>query len=344
MIDIRSDTVTKPTPDMRRAMYEAEVGDDVFGEDPTVNALEEETAEVLGTEAAMYVSSGTMGNHIGVWVNTAEGDEIIANDQCHIYHYEASGPAVISRVMMKLLPGERGALSAENIEAAINPTDVHRAPTKLVCVENTHNRAGGAVFPLTELERIGKLCKRNGMRLHMDGARLWNATAASGISEAEYARHVDTVQVCFSKGLGAPVGSAICGTKEAIALARRRRKTLGGGMRQAGIVAAGALFALRNNRARLADDHANAKRLAECVNETPGFSVDVANVETNILFIEVTAPVAAPEIVGRLEERGVRIMAPRPTAMRAVTNLGVSADDIERTIGAFAAVSKELPR
>jgi threonine aldolase len=344
MIDIRSDTVTKPTPDMRRAMYEAEVGDDVFGEDPTVNALEEETAALLGKEAALYVSSGTMGNHIGVWVNTTEGDEMIAHDKCHIYLYEASGPAVISRVMVHLLPGERGVIRAKDIEAEINPDDVHRPPSKLVCIENTHNRAGGAVFPLDEIERIAALCNRTGMRFHMDGARLWNASVASGISEAEYAKHVDTAQVCFSKGLGAPLGSAICGTKETIVLARRKRKTLGGGMRQAGIAAAGALFALRNNRERLAEDHANAKRLAEGVSGLPGLGVDVADIETNIAFIEVTAPIAAKDVAARLEEMGVLILATGPTTLRAVTNLDVSAADTERAIEAIQRVSGTLPK
>lgn len=344
MIDIRSDTVTLPTPEMRTAMADAQVGDDVFGEDPTVNRLEEETASILGKEAALYVVSGTMGNQLGVWVNTDEGDEVIVERDCHIYNYEAGAPAVLSRVMIRPLPGKRGVITADQVAAAINPTNLHYPPTKLVCIENTHNRAGGAVFPLDEIERVGKLCREKGVRLHLDGARLWNASAATGIPEREYARHADTVSVCFSKGLGAPVGSALAGTKATIALARRRRKTLGGGMRQAGIIAAGALYGLRNHRARLVEDHANARKLAEAVAELPGCRIDLEGVVTNLVIIEITAPTSAQQVSDYLREQGVLINAIRPTALRAVTNLNVTSRDIDRAIEAFRRVAQALPQ
>jgi len=343
MIDIRSDTVTKPTPEMRKAMAEAEVGDDVFGEDPTVIALEQETAAILGKEAALYVASGSMSNQIGIWVNTDEGDEVIVERDCHLYNFEAGAPAVLSRVMIKTLPGNRGVITAAQIAEAMNPYTLHVAPTKLVCIENTHNRAGGTLFPLDEIERIAALCREKEIRYHLDGARLWNASVATGIPEATYAKHVDTVSVCFSKGLGAPVGSALCGPKEVIERARRKRKILGGGMRQAGIIAAGALYALRNNRERLVEDHANARRLAEGISGLPGMRVDASAVVTNMVLIEITAKVPASEVSARMKAEGVLINPIRPTVLRAVTHLDVSARDIEKVIEACAKVSKTLP-
>ena len=344
MIDLRSDTVTKPTPAMRKAMYEAEVGDDVQGEDPAINALEEETAALLGTKAAVYVPSGTMSNQIGIWVNTREGDEVILEQDCHVYNYEAAAPAVLGRVQVRTIPGVRGIITAEQIAANINPDDVHRPRTSLVCIENTHNRASGAIYPLDEIERISQLCRSRKLSLHLDGARLWNASAATGISEHEYVRHVRTVSVCYSKGLGAPVGSALCGPADLIKEARRRRKLLGGGMRQAGIVAAGALYALRHHRDRLPEDHANAKRLAHGVNSIPGFYVDVKHVETNIVFIEVTAQIPAAEVASMLGAEGVLMLPLRPTAMRAVTHLDITREQIDRAIEVFAKVSKWLPK
>lgn len=344
MIDLRSDTVTKPTPAMRKAMYEAEVGDDVQGEDPAINALEEETAALLGVKAAVYVPSGTMSNQIGIWVNTREGDEVILDQDCHVYNYEAAAPAVLGRVQVRTIPGVRGIITAEQVAENINPADIHRPRTSLVCIENTHNRAGGAIYPLDEIERISQLCRARKLNLHLDGARLWNASAATGISEREYARHVRTVSVCYSKGLGAPVGSALCGPADLMQEARRRRKLLGGGMRQAGIVAAGALYALRHHRDRLPEDHANAKRLAQGISGIPGFHVDVKHVETNIVFIEVTARIPAAEVASMLGAEGVLMLPLRPTAMRAVTHLDVTRDQIDRAIEVFAKVSKWLPK
>lgn len=342
MIDIRSDTVTKPTAAMRAFMANAEVGDDVYREDPMVRALEEETAALLGKEAALYVPSGTMSNQIGVWVNTHEGDEVICERDCHIYNYEAGAPALLSRVLMKTLQGARGVISAAQVEEAVNPANIHAAATTLVCLENTHNKAGGTIYPREEMERISDLCKRGDMRLHLDGARLWNASAATGIPERDYAELADTVSVCFSKGLGAPVGSALCGSQEVIERARRKRKILGGGMRQAGIIAAGALYALRNHRVRLVEDHMNARRLAEAINELPGIKVDLEGVQTNIVMIEITGNATAQQVSAMMKEEGVLINAMRPKVLRAVTHLDVSARDIEKAIEAFARISRKI--
>ncbi len=342
MIDIRSDTVTKPTAAMRAFMANAEVGDDVYREDPMVRALEEETAALLGKEAALYVPSGTMSNQIGVWVNTHEGDEVICERDCHIYNYEAGAPALLSRVLMKTLQGARGVISAAQVEEAVNPANIHAAATTLVCLENTHNKAGGTIYPREEMERISDLCKRGDMRLHLDGARLWNASAATGIPERDYAELADTVSVCFSKGLGAPVGSALCGAQEVIERARRKRKILGGGMRQAGIIAAGALYALRNHRARLVEDHMNARRLAEAINELPGIKVDLEGVQTNIVMIEITGNATAQQVSAMMKDEGVLINAMRPKVLRAVTHLDVSSRDVEKAIEAFARISRRI--
>lgn len=342
MIDIRSDTVTKPTAAMRAFMANAEVGDDVYREDPMVRALEEETAALLGKDAALYVPSGTMSNQIGVWVNTHEGDEVICERDCHIYNYEAGAPALLSRVLMKTLQGARGVISAAQVEEAVNPANIHAAATTLVCLENTHNKAGGTIYPREEMERISDLCKRGDMRLHLDGARLWNASAATGIPERDYAELADTVSVCFSKGLGAPVGSALCGAQEVIERARRKRKILGGGMRQAGIIAAGALYALRNHRARLVEDHMNARRLAEAINELPGIKVDLEGVQTNIVMIEITGNATAQQVSAMMKDEGVLINAMRPKVLRAVTHLDVSSRDVEKAIEAFARISRRI--
>jgi threonine aldolase len=243
---------------------------------------------------------------------------------------------------MKTLPGKSGVMAAEQVAEALNPVNIHAAPTKLVCLENTHNKAGGILYPLEEIRRIGVLCNQRDIRVHIDGARLWNATAATGIPEADYAGAADTVSVCFSKGLGAPVGSALCGAKDVIEVARRKRKILGGGMRQAGVIAAGALFALRNHRARLCDDHANARRLAEAVGALQGIRVDLNAVHTNIVMIEITAKATAQHVSDKMKEEGVLINAMRPQVLRAVTHLDVNARDIEQVIGAFQRVSSRF--
>jgi threonine aldolase len=326
-IDLRSDTVTLPTPAMRAAMAQAEVGDDVFGDDPTVRRLEERTAETLGKEAALYVPSGTMSNQVALRSHTEPGDEVLVDANAHVYYYEGGAPAALSGVMCRCLQGDRGIFSGADIEAVLRPSDPHFAPTRLVCLENTHNRGGGSIWPLDRMAEVARVARAHGLRLHLDGARLWNASVASGVPERDYAACADSVSVCFSKGLGAPVGSALAGSRDFIARARRFRKQLGGGMRQAGIIAAGALYALEHHRERLAEDHANARALATGLAELPGLALDPASVQTNLVRFRVLCLPAA-ELVRRLKAAGVWVLAVAPDAIRAVTNLNVSADDI----------------
>ncbi len=285
MIDLRSDTVTRPTPAMRRAMAEAEVGDDVLGDDPTVAAL----AQILGKESAVYMPSGTMTNQVAVRTWTEPGDEIIIEAGAHTYFFESGGPAALSGVMCRLIQGERGLFTADQVRAVLRPANEHFPRTRLVCVENTHNRGGGTVWPLRQVAEVAAVAREAGLKVHLDGARLWNASVAAGVPEKDYAAHFDSASVCFSKGLGAPVGSALAGTREFIARARRFRKMFGGGMRQAGIIAAGALYALEHHRERLAEDHANARRLAEGLAGLAGIEIDPATVETNIVVFLVTS-------------------------------------------------------
>ena len=287
VIDLRSDTVTKPSTGMRKAMAEAEVGDDVFGEDPTVNLLQDKVAELLGKEAALFVASGTMANQVTIKTHTQPGDEVVLEADSHVCHYESAAPAVLSGIQMRMLPGRHGVITAEQIEPAIRSADVHYPRTSLVWIESTHNRAGGTVFPLDEIKRIGKLCRDRKLKLHMDGARLMNASVASGISPRDFASPLDSTSICLSKGLGCPVGSVLAGNLDFIDRARRFRKMLGGGMRQVGIIAAAGLYALEHNVDRLAEDHANARRLAEAVAELPGLKVDLATVQTNIVIIGI---------------------------------------------------------
>jgi threonine aldolase len=336
LIDLRSDTVTQPTPAMRAAMADAAVGDDVLGDDPTVNQLEATVAELLGKEAAVYMPSGTMTNQVALRTHTEPGDEVILESEAHIYYYEGGGPAALSGVMCRLVQGNRGIFTAADLQRVLRPADIHFPRTKLVCLENTHNRGGGKIFPLAEIEAIAQLCRTQGLKLHLDGARFWNACVASGISEADYARPFDTVSVCFSKGLGAPVGSALVGPAEAIQRARRFRKLLGGGMRQAGIIAAGALYALDHHRQRLQEDHDNAQRLAQGLQQIPGLVVDPANVQTNIVVFE-TQQIPAELLVEQLQQQGVALFAVGEQAIRAVTSLMVNQVQIEQALEIIAA-------
>lgn len=338
-IDLRSDTITKPTPAMREAMALAEVGDDVFGDDPTVARLEARTAEFLGKEAAVFIPSGTMANQLALRAHTEPGDEILVDANAHIYYYETGAPAALAGLMCRCLPGVQGVFTAADVEAVLRPADQHFAPTKLVCLENTHNRGGGSVWPIDRIREIAEVSRARGLRLHLDGARLWNASVATGIAERDYAAHFDSVSVCFSKGLGAPVGSALCGTREFIQRARRFRKMYGGGMRQAGILAAGALHALEHHRARLADDHANARALAEGLSRLPGLELDPASVQTNLVFMRVR-DLPAASLVGALENAGVRVLATGPDILRAVPNLMVSSDDISVALKSFERILK----
>ncbi len=342
LIDLRSDTVTKPTPGMRAAMHAAEVGDDVFGEDPTVNRLQEQVAGLLGKEAALFVPSGTMSNQICVKVHTQPGDELLCDATCHIYNYEAGGPAVLSGVTCRTLDGDFGVLDVTQLEDKVRPDNEHLVRTRLVCLENTHNRGGGRVYPLEKIQAISAWARDHGLLLHLDGARLWNAVVASGVPAAEWARYFDSVSVCFSKGLGAPLGSALAGTKAFVAQARRVRKLFGGGMRQAGVVAAAALYALDQHVERLAEDHRNAQVLAQAVAATPGLRLRPPDVETNLVWFEVDRDLGtARDVADALKRRGVLVQAAGPQMIRACTHLDVTAAQAER---AADALRQAVPR
>lgn len=328
-IDLRSDTVTHPTDEMRHAMAHAEVGDDVYGEDPTINRLEELAAATVGKEAALFVASGTMGNQIGVMTHTRRGDEVVLEAEAHIFYYEVGGLAALSGVQAHTVPGVRGIMAPADVEAAIRGENIHYPHTALVCLENTHNRAGGVVQPQGNVDEICAIAHRHGAAVHMDGARLFNAAVASGSTAARIVRDVDSVQFCLSKGLAAPVGSMLAGTREYIARARKNRKLLGGGMRQAGILAAAGIVALTTMVDRLAEDHANAKLLAEGVACIPGLSVDPATVETNIVQVDVALPsVSGEEFAARLTKAGVLCGASGARRVRLVTHKDVSRQDI----------------
>jgi threonine aldolase len=331
MIDLRSDTVTKPSPAMREAMAHAEVGDDVFGEDPTVNRLQEEAARLLGKEAALFVPSGTMGNQLSVRLHTKPGDEIIVEAGAHVVRYESGAAAGLSGVQTHWISGTRGILEVDQIEAAIRPPDYHNPPTTLICLENTHNRGGGTIYPLATIKAIRKLAEAMGIAMHLDGARLFNAVVATGVPAAEYARHFETVTFCLSKGLGAPVGSMICADQERVVKLRRLRKMFGGGMRQAGIIAAAGLYALERNIGRLAEDHAHAKRLAAALAALPGVRINPAHVETNIVVFDISETRRrAEEVLALLKAEGLLLVPFSPTTLRAVTHLDVSRDQIEQ--------------
>ena len=331
MIDLRSDTVTRPTPAMRQAMANAEVGDDVFGDDATVLRLQERLAEMLGKEAALYVPSGTMSNQIGVRVHCQPGDEFICEAGCHIYQYEQGAYAQLSGLAVRTVEGQYGVLRLEQLTGLIRGDNDHLVRTRLVCLENTHNRGAGRIQPYDEVVRICRWAHDNGLVTHLDGARLFNAVVATHVPAREWAKHFDTVSVCFSKGLGAPVGSALAGPHDLIRKAKRARKLFGGGMRQAGIIAAGALYALEHHIDRLAEDHAHARLLADAIRSVRSFELRPAEIDTNIVIFHVDAKLGtAADIVSRLKTEGVWMYAIAPQLIRAVTHLDVSPEGIER--------------
>ncbi len=331
MIDLRSDTVTRPTPGMRSAMAQAEVGDDVYGEDPTVNALESRAAQLLGKEAALFVPTGVMANQLCMRVHTRPGDEVIAEKTAHVIRYEGGSASALSQVQICCLEGDRGLLAAKNVVEAIRPHDIHHPPTTLVCLEQTHNVGGGSVYPLSTIQEITHVAGDRGLASHLDGARLFNAVVASGVSAAEFAQPFDTVSFCLSKGLGAPVGSVIVSTHDRVARLRRLRKMFGGGMRQAGILAAAGLYALDHHVARMQDDHNNAKHFALQLQQIPAVYVDPDLVETNIVLFEVVrSDRSTGEIVQALKDAGVLLNAVGEHRFRAVTHLDVSSADIEQ--------------
>ncbi|MCK4296412.1 MAG: low-specificity L-threonine aldolase [Candidatus Marinimicrobia bacterium] len=341
-IDLRSDTVTKPSPKMREAMFHAEVGDDVYSEDPTVNRLQERVAELLGKEESLFVPSGTMSNQVAIKTHTIPGQEVICEENCHIFNYEAGGPAFNSLVQLRTLRGKYGVLDVSEVEAAIRPDNVHVTPTALITLENTHNRAGGTIYPVEKMREIYALAYPKGIPMHLDGARLLNAVVATGIFAKEYSKYFDSVSICFSKGLGAPVGSVLAGSKEFINKARRYRKIFGGGMRQIGILAAACIYALDNNVERLAEDHKNASRLADGLRKLPGIYIDMAQVQTNMVMIHVRHLKFTPESLSRaILEKGLAALAIDSERIRAVTHLDISDEQIEEAIFIFQQVLKD---
>jgi threonine aldolase len=347
-IDLRSDTVTRPTPAMREAMARAEVGDDVYGEDPTVRRLEERTAELLGKEAALFVPSGTMANQVAIGVHCRPGDELLCDPTSHVYVWECGGIARHWGVTARTIaPGDGLLGQADFDDGLIRPDDGHYVRTRLVCLENTHNRRGGRVHRPEEVEAIAAWARRHGLSMHLDGARLMNASVALGRPAADLARPFDSVSICFSKGLGAPVGSAVAGSREFVRAAHRLRKLLGGGMRQAGVLAAAALHALERHVERLAVDHANAQVLAEAVASTPGLSLETEPVETNLVWFVVDPSLGtAAALAARLREAGVLVSALGPQTLRACTHLDVGLAEVEsaaRTIAALGGARRAVP-
>ncbi len=338
MIDLRSDTVTRPTAAMRRAMAEAEVGDDVYGEDPTVNRLEEEAARLVGKEAALFVASGTMGNQLAVMTHTRRGDEVIVEAESHIYYYEVGGLAALSGVQPLAIPGQNGILTSKDVEAALRPENIHFPRPRLLCLENTHNRGGGTVLSVEQTRALAEVARRAGMKVHLDGARIFNAAVFLGVTARELAEPADSVMFCLSKGLGAPVGSILAGSAAFVEAARKNRKLLGGGMRQAGILAAAGLLALEMVSC-LEEDHQKARVLAEGLAEIPGITLDLNLVQTNIVRFDVAGTgLSAPDLVARLKDEGVLANAVGTTKVRMVTHRDVSGIDIKRALRILAAV------
>lgn len=340
LIDLRSDTVTLPTPEMLQAMLEAELGDDVYGEDPTVNRLEALAAARLCKEAALFVPSGTMANLVCLLNHCRRGDEVIMGDRAHTFLFEGGSSAAVGGVHPHTLPNRSdGTLDLDEVEAAIRPDNVHHPRTRLICIENTHNRCGGAILPQGYMSQLRDLADKHGLSIHLDGARIFNAAVALGVDAAVLAEHADSVSFCLSKGLSAPVGSLVCGSAAFIREARRQRKMLGGGMRQVGVLAAAGIVALTTMVDRLAEDHANARRLAEGLATLPGLHVDAALVTTNIVIAEMEPAAISPRLfASALAERGVRVNPIEGRRFRAVTHRGIADQDIDYTLTAAAKV------
>ena len=331
-IDLRSDTVTKPSDAMKKAMLEAELGDDVLGDDPTVIKLENITAELFQKEAAVFVPSGTMGNQICLKAHTQPGWELLCERECHIVNYEVGGPAVHSQLLVNLLPTEYGMISAEQIRNSVRPLNIHCPLTKIVSLENTHNRHGGTLLPQDEVVRVKEVCDEFSLIYHLDGARIWNAHIASGLSLAELAAPFDSLSVCLSKGLGAPVGSLAIGTSEFIEKCRRERKLFGGGMRQSGMLAAAGIYAIEHNLKTLQDDHDNAYYLADKLNQLDVFEIDLKWVHTNIVIVNIVGQETSQTVFEKLSELQIGAIPISPTKIRFVTHLDVSKNDIDEAV------------
>jgi threonine aldolase len=342
-IDLRSDTVTLPTDEMLEAIKNAELGDDVFREDPTVNRLEEMAAKKIGKEAALLVPSGTMANLVSVTSNTKKGDSAILEADSHIYWSEVGGISAIAGVMPLSIKGDMGVMDPRDIEAAIRPKDIHSAETTLVCIENTHNRAGGTIVTPAQIEAISKVAKEHGLRLYMDGARIFNAAVALRVDVREFTKHVDNLMFCLSKGLSCPIGSIVVGSEEFIEKARKVRKILGGGMRQAGVIAAPGIIALEKMIDRLEDDHKNARFLAEGLAKTKGINIDLKTVQTNIIMLNIDgSKVGAKVFVDELRKHGVLALSMGRTRVRMVTHRGIEREDVEQALTIVGNVAREL--
>lgn len=343
IIDMRSDTVTKPSAEMRQAIATAEVGDDVFGDDPTVQELEKFVASLFEREASLYVPSGTMANQICLKAHTQPGWELLCDRECHMVNYEVAGPAVHAGLLVNLLTTERGMVTAEMVRANIRPKNLHCPETKIVALENTHNRHGGTILPQEEVLKVREVCDEFGLILQLDGARIWNAHVATGVSLPELTQPFDSVSCCLSKALGAPIGSMILGSAEFVARCRRERKLFGGGMRQAGIIAAAGLYAVKNNIDRLAEDHANARLFAEGLNEFRLFDVDMSRVETNIIVVDITDEHTADSVLAKMKETGVWAVPFGPKRIRFVMHLDVTRSDCEEALERIATIFEQEP-
>jgi threonine aldolase len=344
LIDLRSDTVTLPTPAMREAMYRAEVGDDVYGEDPTVNRLEEMAAERMGKESALFVVSGTMGNLVSLLTHCGRGEEVIMGDSAHTFVNEVGGVSALGGIPIRTVPNlPNGMLDPAQVEAAVRGPNIHYPRSRAIAMENTHNLCGGTVLTVAQMASIRDIARRHSLTLHLDGARIFNAAVALGIPASQIAAQADTVQFCFSKGLSAPVGSAICGSKTFIKEARRTRKIVGGGMRQAGVLAAAAIVALEQMVDRLAEDHQNARTLAEGLAEVDGLRVDLQWVQTNIIMFHLVRPGLTPDtVIAALAGQGVKVGMSGPMRFRAVTHYGITAADIQTALAVVRKVMKEV--
>jgi len=344
IVDMRSDTITQPTPAMRQAMSEAKVGDDVFGEDPTVNRLEEMVAKRLGKETALFVASGTMANLVSQLTHCGRGNEMILGDQSHMFVYEQGGSAALGGIHPRSLENKPdGTIALEDIEAAIRPDNVHFPRTKLIVLENTHNRCNGSPLDVGYVHSVAELARRYGLKLHVDGARLFNASTALGVDAKDLVTDADSVSICLSKGLAAPVGSVVSGNKDFISEARRNRKVVGGGMRQAGILAAAGIIALTEMVDRLAEDHENARKMADGLANMDGLFIDLDVVTTNIVYVDVTIKgITAQIIAERLHSRGIRLLPTGPKRLRAVTNYHVTSSDIDYALDTFLSILKEF--
>jgi threonine aldolase len=342
MIDLRSDTVTKPTDEMRKAMTRAEVGDDVYGEDPTVNRLQDMAAAMLGKRFALFVPSGTMANQLAIRSHTQPGQEIIVESKSHVVRYEQGAAGALAGVQLHWVTGERGIMTVEQVEAAIRPNDAHSITTALICIENTHNAGGGTIYPLSTIEKIRALAVRHGIPMHLDGARLFNAVAATTLPPTVYAQHFETVSICLSKGLGAPVGSLLISNDQRLMdRARRFRRMYGGAMRQAGILAAAGIYALERHVARLKTDHEHAKKLARQLQHISAIQIAPQHVETNIVIFDIVDEYRSPaELVAALKEHGVLINAVGGQSYRAVTHLHITDKQIDEAADVFANVLK----